>query len=250
MAVKLFALHPQLINEVCLFHLGFPWTFPSTALRPTLVILEQALDLDRRHPYDRAHCPAVSTVLYFLNARLPMRRFLLGLLPQVLAGCPTTTAMLVGAPALLSKSEFDERRTETKQQIEKGLISKETGETNCRQMLNGVDRNHAAPPPVDPAICEFGSFADKRHELTRSVESGALTPELWVIKCRQLAGQPSGKDVCRYDPFADRITQWRRLVDETKASKEGAEMDCRNYVKQVRQHPIPGPEITEDACKL
>ena len=179
-----------------------------------------------------------------------MRRLLLALLPLALAGCPTTTAMLVGAPALLSKSEFDERRTETKQQIEKGLISKEAGEINCRQMLNTVDRNHAAPPPVDPAVCEFGSFADKLYELTRSTESGALTPELWVTKCKQLAGQPSGKDVCRYDPFAVRISQWRRLVNEGKASKEGAEMDCRNYVKQVHQHPIPGPEISEDACKL
>ena len=79
-----------------------------------------------------------------------MPRFLLALLPFVLAGCPTTTAMLVGAPALLSKSEFDERRTETKRQIEKGLISKGAGETNCRQMLNTADGNHAAPPPVDP----------------------------------------------------------------------------------------------------
>jgi hypothetical protein len=179
-----------------------------------------------------------------------MQRLFLVLLPLALAGCPTTTAMMVGAPALLSKSEFDERRTETKQQIEKGLISKEAGETNCRQMLNTVDRNHAAPPPVDPAICEFGSLADKLYELTRSVESGALTPELWVTKCKQLGGQTSGKDRCMYDPFADRITQWRRLVSEGKATKEGAEMDCRNYVQHNRQHPIPGPEITEDACKL
>ena len=179
-----------------------------------------------------------------------MRLLLLALLPFALTGCPMTTALVVGAPALLSKSEFDERRTETKQQIEKGLISKEAGETNCRQMLNTVDRNHAAPPPVDPAICEFGSFADKLHELTRSVESGALTPELWVTKCKQLVGQTSGKDRCVYDPFADRITQWRRLVTEGKATKEGAEMDCRNYVQHTRQHPIPGPEITEDACKL
>ncbi|MGQ0556522.1 MAG: hypothetical protein ACT4PN_11345 [Nitrospiraceae bacterium] len=158
--------------------------------------------------------------------------------------------MLVGAPALLSKSEFDERRTETKQQIEKGLISKEAGETSCRQMLNTVDRNHAAPPPVDPAICEFGSFADKLYVLTRSVESGALTPDLWVTKCQQLAGQSSGKYDCRYDPFADRIIQWRRVVHEGTASKEGAEMDCRNYVQRVRQHPIPGPEIKEDACNF
>jgi hypothetical protein len=179
-----------------------------------------------------------------------MRRLLLALLPLVLTGCPTTTAMLVGAPALLSKSEFDERRTEAKQQVEKGLVSKETGEANCRQMVNTADRNHSAPPPVDPAICDFGSYADKRYELTRSVESGALTPELWVTKCRQLSGQPSGKDLCVYDPFAERIAQWRRLVNEGKAAKEGAEMDCRNHVKQARQHPIPGPEISEDACTL
>lgn len=179
-----------------------------------------------------------------------MRLLFLGLLPIMLSGCPTTTALVVGAPALLSKSEFDERRTETKQQIEKGLISKEAGETNCRQMLNTVDRNHAAPPPVDPGICAFGSFADKRYELTRSVENGALTPELWAVKCQQLAEQSSEKEACRYDPFADRTTHWRRLVDEGKASKEGAEMDCRNYVKQAHEHHIPGPEITEDACKL
>ena len=160
-----------------------------------------------------------------------MRRFLLALLPLVLAGCPTTTALVVGAPALLSKSEFDERRTETKQQIEKGLISKEAGETSCRQMLNTVDRNHAAPPPVDPAVCEFGSFADKRHELTRSVESGALTPELWVTKCKQLTGQSSNQDRWVYDPFADRLVQWRRLITEVQSSQEAAEMDCRNYVK-------------------
>ncbi len=179
-----------------------------------------------------------------------MRRLLIAVLPITLAGCPTTTAMFVATPALLSKSEFDERRMETKQQIEKGLISKEAGETSCRQMLNTVDRNHAAPPPVDPSTCEFGSFADRRYELTRSVESGALTSELWMTKCKQLAGPPTGKDVCRYDPFADRISQWRRLVEEGKATKEGAEMDCRNFAKQARLHPIPGPEINEDACKL
>jgi hypothetical protein len=179
-----------------------------------------------------------------------MRRFLLNLLPLVLAGCPTTTAMMVGAPALLSKSEFDERRAETKQQIEKGLISKEAGETNCRQMLHTVDRNHSAPPPVDPAICDFGSVADTLYELTKSVESGALTPELWVTKCQQLTRAPSGKNECRYDPFMDRLAQWGRLVKEGRANKEGAEMDCRNYVKQVRQHPIPGPEIKEEACNL
>ncbi|MDH4153136.1 MAG: hypothetical protein OEV01_05065 [Nitrospira sp.] len=179
-----------------------------------------------------------------------MRRLLRALLPLVWAGCPTTMALVVGVPALFSKSEFDERRTETKQQIEKGLISKEVGEANCRQMLNTADRNHAAPPPVDPAVCEFGSFADKRHELTRSVESGALTPELWMTKCKQLAGQSSGKDVCRYDPFVERISRWHRLVNEGKSSREGAEMDCRNYVKWVREHPIPGPEISEDTCKF
>lgn len=179
-----------------------------------------------------------------------MRRLFLALLPLLLTGCPTTTALVVGAPALLSKSEFDERRTETKQQIEKGLISKEAGETSCRQMLNTVDRNHAAPPPVDPAVCEFGSFADKRYELTRSVESGALTPELWVTKCNQLTGQSSNHERCVYDPLADRLVQWRRLITEGKTSQEGAQMDCHNYVKQLREHPIPGPEIREEACKL
>ncbi len=179
-----------------------------------------------------------------------MRQLLLALLPFVLAGCPTTTAMMVAAPALLSKSEFDERRIEAKQQVEKGLISKEVGEASCRQMLNTAERNHSAPPPVDPAVCEFGSFADKRHEVTRATESGALTPELWVTRCKQLAGESSVNDPCVYDPLADRLTQWRRLVKEGKAAREGAEMDCRNYVKQVRQHPIPGPEIKEDACKF
>jgi len=208
-----------------------------------------ALDLDGCDSYDRVHRTSPVRFLY-MDVRLLMRRLLLALLPLVLAGCPTTTALVVGAPALLSKSEFDERRTETKQQIEKGLISKEAGETSCRQMLNTVDRNHAAPPPVDPAVCAFGSFADQRYELTRSVESGALTPELWVTKCRQLTGQSSSQDRCVYNPFADRLVQWRRLITEGKASPEGAEMDCRTYVKQVREHPIPGPEIREEACKL
>lgn len=179
-----------------------------------------------------------------------MRRLLLALLPVVLAGCPTTTALLVAAPALLFKSEFDEKRIEAKQQVEKGLISKETGEVNCRQMLNTSERNHSAPPPVDPGVCEFGSFADKLHEVTRATESGALTPELWVTRCKQLAAESSVKHPCVYDPFAERMVHWRRLVKEGKAAKEGAEMDCRNYVKQVHEHPIPGPEIKEDACKL
>ena len=98
-----------------------------------------------------------------------MRRLLLGLLPLVLVGCPTTTAMLVGAPALLSKSEFDERRTETKQQIQKGLISKEAGETSCRQMLNTVDRNHAAPPRLIPPPVSSG----------RLPTSCMNSPDLW-----------------------------------------------------------------------
>jgi hypothetical protein len=38
-------------------------------------------------------------------------------------------------------------------------------------MLNTAGRNYAAPPPVDPAICEFWSFADKRYELTKSVRA-------------------------------------------------------------------------------
>lgn len=93
-------------------------------------------------------------------------------------------------------------------------------------------------------------MADTLYQLTKSVESGALTPELWVTKCQQLAGVPSGKNECRYDLFMDRLAQWRHLVKEGQAEKEGAEMDCRNYVKQVRQHPIPGPEIKEEACNL
>lgn len=95
---------------------------------------------------------------------------------------------------------------------------------------------------VIDGCCPYG----RAHDLPR----GHLTQELWVTECKQLGGQPSGKDVCRYDPFAERMAQWRRLVSEGKATKEGAEMDCRNYVKQARQHPIPGPEIAENTCKL
>jgi hypothetical protein len=113
-----------------------------------------------------------------------MQRFLLGFLPLGLAGSPTTTAMMVGAPALLSKSKFDERWAETKQQVENGLISKEAGETNYSQMLHTVDRNHSDPPPVDPAIYDFGSFADNLCELTKSIESGTASPNggVWLKK--------------------------------------------------------------------
>lgn len=146
----------------------------------SLSLSRTALDLASHAPYDRVHRTGLSSP-FCLAMKLQMRRLLLALLPLVLAGCLTTTA-------LLSKSEFDERRAVPKQQIEKGLISKEAGETSYCRMLNTVDRNHAAPPSVDPAVCDFGSFADTRYELFRSVESGALTRELWVTKCKQLIG--------------------------------------------------------------
>jgi len=57
----------------------------------------------------------------------------------------------------------------------------------------GCPYDRARTPLVDPGICAGGSFADKHDELTRSVEGGALTPELWAITCQQLAGSPLRK---------------------------------------------------------
>lgn len=161
---------------------------------------------------------------------------LLGLL--LLPGC-----YLAAAPPFLFQSDFDDKRAALKQEVEKGLVSKEAAEISCRSMLGQVDRRHAAPPPYSPEICRFGSFADKRYELTKQAERGQLSSESWRRECLQIAGRPEGEDACTFDPLEDKVAQWKRLIETKQTTKEAVIIDCRSFLQTWRP---PGTSTAPD----
>lgn len=171
-------------------------------------------------------------------------RCLTGLLGLLLSGC-----YLAAAPPFLFQSDFDDKRAALKQEVEKGLVSKEAAEISCRSMLGQVDRRHAAPPPYSPEICRFGSFADKRYELTKQAERGQLSAESWRRECLQIAGRPEGEDACTFDPLQDKVAQWRRLVEAKQTTREAVILDCRTFLQAWRPPGAAAPD-PDQRCRF
>lgn len=175
--------------------------------------------------------------------RTKPRASLVSLALLSLAGC----YVLVASPFLF-QSDFDDKRSALKREVETGLVSKEAAEASCRSMLGQVDRGHAAPPPYPPESCDFGSFADKRYELTKMAERGQLSGESWRRECRQLAGPDEA--ACRFDPLGDKVAQWKRLISAKQTTKEAVEIDCRTFLKEWRGAGDMPVRETEEACKF
>jgi len=138
-----------------------------------------------------------------------------------LSGC----ALLGYVPSLL-QSDFDEKRTELKQQVDQGLVSKEAAEGACVLMLRGVDRHHTAPPPYSDEVCHFGSFMDKRYELTKALNQGAISPKTWEHTCRDLPDQPKTGTPCELNQLQDKLKAWRSQIERGYTSKEAVTLDC------------------------
>lgn len=159
-----------------------------------------------------------------------------------LSGC----VLLVAAPFTI-QNEFYEKREALKRDADAGKIGKGAATDACVSMLGQVERGHIAPPPVPPGVCDFGSPAAKRYELTRAVERGVISRETWVTECRHLNGQA---EACRFDPFSEMKIIWAQMVKDGRTTKDAVEFDCRKIVS-LRPAWMGLPEnISEEGCAL
>jgi len=159
-----------------------------------------------------------------------------------LQGC-----ILAAAAPFTIQNEFNDKRADLKAQVEKGAVPQQAGEAECVRMLGQVGRGMTAPPPISPDVCKFGSFADKRYELTGLVQKGTLTPESWERECRALPNKPSAGDPCKYDPIGEQVIEWKRLIADGRATKEMAEYDCVKVVQAAhatgQQRAVKGHDV-------
>ena len=157
--------------------------------------------------------------------------------------------LFVAAPFTI-QNEFSEKRAALKDQVEKGLTPAAAGEAECLRMLDQVGRGMTAPPPISPEVCKFGSFADKRYELTLLVQKRTLTPEAWARECQALANKPVEGDPCKYDPIGEQLVEWKRLIADGRTSKEGAEHDCKKVVEAAASAGKQRTGSADDICQF
>jgi hypothetical protein len=157
-----------------------------------------------------------------------------------LSGC----VLLVAAPFLI-QNDFDDKRTELKKDFAKGLVSKESAETSCLSMLRTVDRHHVAPPPYPDEICQFESFADKRYELTKVLNQGIISRDIWEQECRALPDRPPTGDPCHLDQFQEKLAVWRSQIERGYTTKEAVITDCLTVASA--EH---GEEESKTICQL
>lgn len=143
------------------------------------------------------------------------------------AGC----AAVVGVPFLL-QSDFHDKREALKSDWQKERVSKEAARDACLKMLHQADRHHAAPPPYPDDVCDFGSFADRRYELTLALEGGLISQESWTREC--LALKPAGGQDCTYDPVGESVTAWKSAVARGITTKEAAQFDCERLIREKK----------------
>jgi hypothetical protein len=149
---------------------------------------------------------------------------------------------VVGAPFLL-QSDFQEKRVAVKTDWQKERIPKEAARDACVKMLHQVDRRHAAPPPFPDDICDFGSFADRRYELTVALEGGVISQDTWQREC--LALKPASNQDCTYDPVGESIKAWKSAVARGITTKEAVQMDCVQLVKEKKGTESKNAKICE-----
>ena len=162
-----------------------------------------------------------------------------------LQGC----ILFVAAPFMI-QNEFNEKRAALKDQVEKGTVPREAGEAECVRMLGQVGRGMTAPPPISPDVCKFGSFADKRYELTLLVQKGTLTPDSWERECNALRDKPAVGEPCKYDPVGQQVVEWKRLIADGRTTKEAVEYDCQKVVSAANSTDKHRVRNAQDVCQF
>ena len=109
----------------------------------------------------------------------------------------------------------------------------------------GKDYDHAAPPPYPDEICTFGSFADRRYELTKAFNQGAISQETWERECLALPGRPETGTPCRLDQLSEMLAVWHQRIREGITTEEAVRRDCLHWVT-IHQ----GDEITRESCQM
>lgn len=163
----------------------------------------------------------------------------------VLQGC----ILAVAAPFTI-QNEFNDKRAVLKDQVEKGIVPRDAGEAECLRMLDKVGRGMTAPPPISPDVCRFGSFADKRYELTLLAHKGTLTRDGWERECNALPNKPGAGDPCKYDPIGDQVVEWKRMIANGRATKDMVELDCRKVVMATHSTGQQRTASAHDVCQF
>lgn len=175
------------------------------------------------------------------NATLQKSVFLV-VLSLTLHGC----FLLQTAFHVATRSGFDAKRDELKREAERKLIPAEQAALACRTALQaGGEQGHAAPLPYPDEICTFGSFADRRYELTRSFNRGEISLETWERECLALAGRPETGTPCHLDQLTEMLAVWRQRIQEGRTSKEAVRWDCLNWVDSHN-----GDDLTKERCEI
>jgi hypothetical protein len=142
-----------------------------------------------------------------------------------ISGC----SLLVAAP-FLAQNTFDEKRAQLKREYQRDLFSHKAAFTACVSMLRQVDGRHTAPPPYSDDVCDFGSFADKRYELTKALEQGLISQDSWERECLNLPGKPATGNPCHLDQVQERLAVWRSQIQHGYATREAVKLDCDQFV--------------------
>ena len=145
-----------------------------------------------------------------------------------------------------TRSDFDAKRDELKKDAERKLVSAEQAALACRTALYaGGDQGYAAPLPYPDEICTFGSFADRRYELTRSFNRGEMSLETWERECLALPGRPEAGTPCHLDQLTEMLAVWHLRIHEGRTTKEAARWDC---LKWVASHE--GDDVMKERCEM
>lgn len=130
-----------------------------------------------------------------------------------------------------TRSDFDANRDQLKKDLEQKLIPAEQAALACRTALQaGGEQGYAAPLPYPDEICTFGSFADRRYELTRAFNRGEISEETWERECLALPGRPKAGSPCHLDQLTEMLAVWHQRIQEGRTTKEAARYDCLKWV--------------------
>ncbi|WP_455377154.1 hypothetical protein [Petrachloros mirabilis] len=145
-----------------------------------------------------------------------------------------------------TRSDFDGKRDQLKKDAERKLISAEQAALACRTALQtGGDQGYAAPLPYPDEICTFGSFADRRYELTRAFNQGDISQETWEQVCLALPNRPKAGTPCHLDQLTEMLAAWRQRIQEGRTTKEAVQWDC---LKWVASHK--GDNVMKERCEI
>ncbi len=165
----------------------------------------------------------------------------LALLSLPVHGC----SLIVASPPWLFQSEFDDQRVELKREVAQKLISAEQAEGACLLTLRHVHHGYAASPPYPDEICTFGSFADRRYELTKAFNQGVISQESWERECLALPGRPENDASCHLDQLGEMLVVWHQQVQRGDWTEEAVQRDCLNW---VASHG--GDDVAKERCQI